>query len=203
MAEKIILNDSDEAAQRRHVTGWYDRFGKYFGQDERSARWSGCTHVKCSECGTVTDKLRADCDSCHQNGLIALFDTYPVVKWDSGTPVVLYDTDRHFFGESILDFIADRDPAKDFEIRICKCRPNYLHLVDRDDWADDLPEDGELPDNVQAAVDVLNEVIRAEAPVSWTEDVVAIDVADLRTQASANSSTLSRETPARITETKL
>jgi hypothetical protein len=187
--EPMILNESPEAAQQMTITGWYDRLGRYFGQDERSARWSGCTHVKCSECGTVTEKHHAVCDSCHQKGRIALFDTFPVVKWDGDRPVVLFDTDRFFFGEAILDFIADSDPAKDSEIRICMCHPNYLHLVESDIWEDDLPEDGELPDDVRAAVDALNQVIKAAGPVSWTEAAVAIDLVDLRARVNTFSAT--------------
>jgi len=188
--EAIILNDSTEAAQLKTVTGWYDRFGQYFGQDERTARWSGCTHVKCSECEAVTEKHRSVCDSCHQKARIAVFNAFPVEKWDGKTPVVFFDTDRFLYGESILDFIADSDPAKDSELRICKCLPNHLRLIETDVWQDDLPDDGgELPDEVQQAVDWLNHVIKAAAPVSWTETAIAIDVADLRARVSTYSAT--------------
>ncbi len=44
-------------------------------------------------------------------------------------------------------------------------------------------------DEVQAAVDALNEVIKAAGPVSWVEAPIAIDVANLRERASAYSST--------------
>ena len=187
MSEPIILNDSPEAAEQRTVTGWYDRFGQYFGGDERTARWSGSTHVKCSECGAVIEKHRSKCESCHLKERIALFNTFEVETWDGDTPVVLFGTDRYFFGESILDFIADSDPEKDSELHICKCRPNYLHLVDRDEWVDELPEDGDLADDVQAAVDALNKVIKKAGPVSWTEDSIAIDARDLRARLSASA----------------
>jgi hypothetical protein len=189
--QKIIMFDSPEAAQERTATGWYDRFNQCFGAEERMARWSGCTHVRCSECGTVIVKGQIKCPDCHKKQQIALFNTFPVEKWDGDTPVVIFDTNRYFFGESILDFIADSHPANDTELRICKCEPHYLSLVSADNWCDDLPEDGELPDAVGEAVQALNEAIKAAGPVSWYEDAIAIDVADLRAQAIARTTSSS------------
>jgi hypothetical protein len=187
--ELIIMSDSAEAAQEKTVTGWCDRFGQYFGADERTARWSGCTHQNCSDCGTVIEKNRTKCADCAKEQRIERFNTFPVEKWDGQTPVVLFDTERYFFGESILDFIADSDPAEDSDLRICKCRPHHLALIGDDNWCDDLAEDGELPEAVQLAVDALNEAIKAEGPVSWFEDAIAIDVGDLRERVNSWSST--------------
>lgn len=179
-SKPIIMFDSPEGAQKKSVEGWYDRFGHFFGEDERTARWSGCTHIRCPECGAITEKGRTKCDACYQKQRIALFESFPVEKWDGKTPLVLFDDDKHFFDDEILDYMADSDPAEDENLRICKCEPVYLHLVNSDDWVDDLPEDGELPNEVQAAVDALNEKIGAAGPVAWREDEIRIDVADLR-----------------------
>ncbi len=185
--ETTIMFDSPEAASVRTVTGWYDRFNQYFGADERAARWSGCTHVRCSECGAAAPKSSTKCEACCQKQRIALFNSYPVEMWSGETPVTLFDKDRYFFGESILDFIADLDPAKDSELCICKCTPGYLGLVSADNWADDLPKDGELPPGVEEAVLVFNDAIKAEGPVAWYEDAIAIDVADLRARVNART----------------
>jgi hypothetical protein len=54
-----------------------------------------------------------------------------------------------------------------------------------DDWCDDLPPEGDLPDSVRKALDALNEAIKAAGPVSWFEEPIAIDVADLRARVNA------------------
>ncbi|EKB5404420.1 hypothetical protein OOP60_004875 [Salmonella enterica] len=45
--EKIVMMDSDEAASIRTLTGWVDRQGRFWGNDEYQARWCGATHRKC------------------------------------------------------------------------------------------------------------------------------------------------------------
>ena len=185
--EPIILFDSPEAASEKTVTGWYDRFDQYFGADERTARWSGCTHVRCTDCGAVIPKSRTKCEDCYGKQRIALFNSFPVEKWDGETPVALFDKDRFFFGESLLDFLLDSDPAGDSDLRICKCKPGFLGLVTSDNWADDLPEDGELPAAVLEAMHALNEAIKAEGPVAWYEDAIAIDIADLRARSNGRT----------------
>jgi hypothetical protein len=106
------------------------------------------------------------------------FFALPVEKWDSTTPLCVFDTDHYFFGEDVLDWLAHHPE----DVRICKCKPGYLHGVDAEQWADDLPEDGELPEDVQFAVNVLNTAIAAAGPVCWWEDAIAIDVDDLRSR---------------------
>ncbi len=64
-------------------------------------------------------------------------------------PVALFDKDRYFFGDSNLYFIADLEPAKDSERRICTCKPRYLCLINASSWTDDMPADGELTPEVK------------------------------------------------------
>ena len=175
--EKVIMFDSPEAAQFKPVEGWVDSHGYFFGNDERTARYSGSTHTKCEACGEV-HPTRSRCDRCYREAQQKRFLEFPVEKWDGVTPLCLYGTETYFFGESVLDFIADLAP--DAEVQICKCKPGYLHTLDADDWCDDLPEDGELPDAVQTALDALNAAIKTAEPVCWWEDEIAIDVDDLR-----------------------
>ena len=116
-----------------------------------------------------------------RNGWQSSSRPYPVEKWDGETPCCVFDSDIYFFDEdSLLDYVAEHEP--DAELRICKCKPMHLSFVNEDNWADDLPEDGELPDEVAAAVEALNKAISEAGPVSWWEDKIAIDVEDLRSQ---------------------
>ena len=42
--KQIILPESPEAASVQTVTGWVSRTGRYWGNDERMARYDGSTH---------------------------------------------------------------------------------------------------------------------------------------------------------------
>jgi hypothetical protein len=169
--------DSPEAAQFKPVEGWVDSHGFFFGNDERTARYSGSTHTKCPDCGEVY-ATRSWCGPCRRKRDQEKFLSFPIEKWDGETPLCLYNTDTFFFGESVLDYIADQ--PEDAPIHLCKCKPGYLSIIDRDNWADDLPEDGELPDAVQVALDALNKAIAEAGPSCWWEDEIAIDVEELR-----------------------
>jgi hypothetical protein len=174
--ETIVMYDSPEAASVQTVTGWVSRRGHFWRDDEHMARYDGSTHKRC-ECGEVHPHS-SWCRACREKKMTEKFFALPVEKWDGETPLCLFDSDKYFFGDDILDYLAGLSESE--EVRICKCKPGYLSLLSEDGWADDLPEDGELPDEVAKAVDALNEVIKAAGPVCWWEDAVAIDVADLR-----------------------
>jgi len=46
------------------------------------------------------------------------------------------------------------------EARLVLCEPRYLHPLDGSEWEDDLADEGELSDEVGAAIDALNAVLR-------------------------------------------
>ena len=181
MEKQIIMYDSPEAATwKEGISGWVSRDGRFYGKDgEHMARWAGSTHRICETCGGQYE-TRSWCVPCHTKKRNEKFLSFPVGKWDGETPLCLFDDDKYFFGEDVLDFLADE--PEDEEFQICKCSPVYLHLIESDTWADDLPEDGELPDAVAEAMDALNEAIKKAGPVAWTEMPVAIDLEDLRSR---------------------
>ena len=176
--------DSPEAAQFKTTEGWVDSHGFYFGNDERTARYSGSTHTKCESCGEV-HITRSWCGACQRRKAQERFLSFPVEKWDGVTPCCLYGTETFFFGESVLDYVADLPIGA--EPSICKCRPGYLSTIDRDHWCDDLPEDGELDDAVRTALDALNDAIKQAGPSCWWEDDIAIDLGDLRARLGQDS----------------
>lgn len=180
--KEMVLYDAPEAATfKEGLKGWVSSNGQYWGNDEHMARWCGATHKKCETCGSINE-IRSYCRPCRDNKMAEKFDKYPVEKWDGETPLCLFDSDVYFFEEAILDYLADNP---DEDPRICKCRPNYLSQVNEDNWCDDLPDDGELPDEVATALEALNKAIAEAGPVSWYEDEIAIDVADLRSRLSS------------------
>ena len=56
------------------------------------------------------------------------------------------------------------------DLMLVICEPVYASLLDAyDQWCDDLPEDGELPDDILQAVEGLNEVLKAQQPLCWRQ----------------------------------
>lgn len=172
----MILNTSNEAAQLKTVTGWVDRDGRFWGKDERMARWSGATHIACQRCGTPHYKAWTLCNGCRDLAAIERWEKLERKPWDGESPVCLYDGDKYFFDlESFLEWCADHD-VKPQEANLVHCKPQYLSQVDEDHWADDLAEDEELPPNVLDALAALNAQIRAhKKPISWWPSEIAVD----------------------------
>lgn len=169
MAEQIVMNSSDEAAELKTVTGWVSRLGHFYGSDERLARWDGCTHVACTRCGAAVKKSRSTlCAACRTEKEIERYAALPKVEWDGETPLYSKVTDEYFFDRQALeDKLYDEDITAE-SLRLVICTPNYPRQIDYDHWCDDLPEEGELPDDIADAVAALNEVIKKSAPLSWS-----------------------------------
>jgi len=181
MTDKIIMYDSPEAATyKTGIEGWVSRDGHFYGKDEHMARWAGCTHMPCEKCGAIKER-NFWCNPCREKRKAEEFTKLPVEKWDGTTPVCVFDSDTYFFDEGeLLDFLADI--PEDQEVHLCKCEPIHLRIIDSDYWCDDLPDEGELPPEVEEAMEALNKAISAAGPVAWEEGSIAIDVADLRSR---------------------
>lgn len=159
--ETIVMFDSSEAATFRTVEGWVSRDGLFFGKDENTARYSGCTHRTCRECGAVVPKSRLVCDPCSDAKHLAKYLTFPVVEWLEG---MAYDffTDEWFSDE---DAVLDHYEENDLDIakaQLVASEPVYAREVDpMDIYEGDLPEDGEIPSDVAVAFATLNETLKA------------------------------------------
>ncbi len=178
-----VLYDSPEAAQfKTGISGWVSRDGRFYAEDEHMARFAGSTHRRCEDCGTVNQTGRG-CSVCREKINTSRFAAFPVEKWDGETPLCLFDGDKYFFGDDVIDWLADHPE----DVRVCKCKPGYLSLIGPDNWADDLPEDGDLPGPVEEAVIALNKAIAEAGPSCWWQDDIAIDVTDLRSRMSSKA----------------
>ncbi len=167
---KIILSTSDEAATyRTDIKGWVSRAGRYYGEDEDFARYDGCTHRPCEDCGAPTPKSYIRCDACQSKADVARWESLPRVEWDGETPLCEFDGDRYFFGADELYDYAENEDLRVSEMRLVVCTPRRPQEVDADYWQDDVPEDEELPPWLEDAVEQLNKVIRAHRhePLSW------------------------------------
>jgi len=181
--EKQILNTGDEAAKYvTNIEGWVDCNGRFWGKDEQAARWSGCTHIACRNCGKPTPKNYTICEDCREKKDIERYEKKDRKQWDGETPLYSEFIDKYFFdGDDLLDYLYVTEKSSE-SLRLVICCPIYLSQITEDGFYDDLPEDGELPEDVVKAIDALNDVIREQEPVSWSPGRYAaeIDVADRR-----------------------
>jgi hypothetical protein len=175
----IVMRDSPEAASIKTVTGWVSRTGRFFGQDERLARYDGCTHQKCSTegCEAIIEiRGFTICDACRHAKDLAKFNAMPRKEWD-GTGMIFSDAHDKYFNDlwEAQDALEDGETLAD--LRLIICEPNFLRQVDVDHWNDDLPEDvDELPDAVSDALEALNKAIDAAGPVSWHPGKFSVDL---------------------------
>lgn len=180
--KQIILNTDEAAAKQTTVHGWVSRDGMFYGDNERTARWAGCTHVACQECGQPTPKRYTKCEDCRLKGDIAKHAARERKPYESG---MLYsDALQRFFADDgeLLDYIADEEIDDHESLRVVLCSPIYPHEIDGDHWHDDLPEDCTLDDvapDLAAAVAAVNTVIdqmrKDGKAISWQPSKYALD----------------------------
>lgn len=183
---QIILNTDDAAAKRTTVHGWVSRDGLFYGENERTARWAGCTHVACQDCGQPTPKHYIKCANCRLKGDIAKHAARERKPYESG---MLYsDALQRFFADDheLLDYIADEEQDDHESLRVVLCSPVYPRYVDYDNWSDDLPEDATLDDvapDLTAAVSAVNAAIdqmrKDGKAIAWQPSQSALDWASI------------------------
>ena len=183
MAEsKIVMRDSDEAASLQKVEGWVSRKGRFFGWDERTARYDGATHQVCETegCGEVIPiQGRTICEECRLAKRNAKYHAMDVVEWDEKTPIVLYDDDRYFFSPDDLETYCDNQGVNVCDLQLVLCEPQYGRELDPDEFLiGELPEDNTDPltQKVYDAALEFNESVREMGPLSWCQGDVAVRV---------------------------
>ena len=167
--EKIVLSTSDEAARYVTVSGWADRHGRFWGKDERMARYCGATHMVC-ECGNVHEKTWTKCQACRDAASLERYLAMQERPWDDGDPLYSDACDMYFFSpEELVDYVLD-EPDRTYEsLRLRLCKPNHPRQIDGTEYfSEDLPEDGDLPAQLADAFEALNAVIREQGPLSWS-----------------------------------
>lgn len=181
MPDEVVPYDSDEAASIKMVSGWVDRKGFLYGphqHEEHLARWSGCTHVRCGVCGTLTPKHKPVCDPCDQRQADEKYASLPKTEWDGTTPIYSDAADRWFWNEDDLrDYCEDRGCFPN-SLRLYLGRPVMAHPIEPSDiYCDDLPDDGEIPTAVEDAFEKLNAALaECQEPLSWEVTGQAVSV---------------------------
>lgn len=164
-----IFPESEESAKFvTGISGWVDREGKFWGNNEITARYSGSTHKHCNTCGEVIERDRC-CKACYRAAQTEQYKASKKIEWDLKTPIYSQVHDEYFNGYhdliNCMEELGITDPEK---LELFICEPVKLSEIQSDYWADDLPEDGELPSEVEAALEELNTAICESDPVSWT-----------------------------------
>lgn len=176
--EKIILPESPEAAHKETREVWVDRNGRSFF-DERTARWSGTTHLRC-ECGTVVKK-NGSCRICADKREAARYAAMPKKPWDGKTPLCM-DGDRWFYSiEDVWDYMEEYDVKID-GMPLIIGEPVYARPIPDDWFANELPEETDIEDidpDLAKMIDDLNEYIRSKKVIlSWREGGFAADMSE-------------------------
>lgn len=181
---KPILPESSEAASIREVKGWVSRRGRFFGDDEESARLDGATHLKCPRCEAVNPRDHALCPSCKNQRLVERVEAMSVGD-PNGSPLYSLTLGRYFDASvDVLDHLAlevlDLSGGATAEaltkalkaLALVVCDPVRIQIVRAEVLEEDIPEsedgeDAELAKEIREALDHLNAVIRRAEPVGW------------------------------------
>jgi hypothetical protein len=185
--ETVVMYDSPEAATLVEMKGWKSRLGHFYPGDnpssEHGARWSGCTHQTCV-CGNIYEHGRVRCNSCQAKIDCEKYYALPIANWDGITPTCDDERDKYFWTkEELMDEMywqleEAKKRGEEPEMHVVIAEPHYLHQLDGSEWSDDLPDegDGELPDEVGAAIDALNAVLKEQGPSCWYPGKERIDM---------------------------
>ena len=178
MNAKIIMYDSDEAAQFKVDTiGWVDRFDHYWGDNEHAARMAGCTHHPCSGCKGSVHRGATLCQTCTKKKQAKDYEETEGKEWNGDTPLYSMLNDQFWFADFRHLFEDCEGPGHSVEdLQLYICDPEYLTPIGDDRWLDDLPSEQygqigcvELPDDVWNAVEALNEAIKKQGRVAWSQ----------------------------------
>lgn len=172
MSEEKVMRDGDDAAQIKTVTGWVSRHGRFFGEDEITARYDGCTHQRCSACEAEVPKGYGYCGSCRAARMTELYNTKPFQEWD-GEPLVIHDSDQYFFSEEDIEDYCEEHEIKSEDLQLVICEPSFCWQLEPDDiYCDILPEDCSLENiwpELWEAIETANKIIReGKRPISWS-----------------------------------
>lgn len=177
--EQQIMHSSDAAAEAVTVQAWKARGHIYL--DERIARFAGCTHVECSKCTLPTPKGWLMCSDCREDSEIEKYTVSDKRPWDGVSAIYSEASDRWFSdADELKEYCSENNiPTLSCAsvLRLYHSTPVYAKEVDAyDHFCDDLDEDQDLPDEIEAAFCALNNVIRRYGkPLSYAVGKYAVD----------------------------
>src|SRR5690554_954202 len=115
------MYDSNEAAQIKTVTGWVSRTGQFWGDNEDAARYSGCTHKPCRDCGVPVEKGWLICASCRSKSHREKWENMPFKDW-GGEPLYCMASGEYYWSEDDIEYALD-DGREVCDLMLVICEP--------------------------------------------------------------------------------
>jgi hypothetical protein len=144
MDNKIVMFNSEESAQfKTGISGWVSRNGRFYGNDERTARYDGCTHVACADCGNPAERGWLICKDCRQKRDIKKYQSMPKEEWNEEGCIYSDSHDQYFWSWDEVDDYCEDEEIKVEELRLTICVPQFK------------------------AMQEFNKVLKESAPLSW------------------------------------
>lgn len=170
--DEVILPTSEQAAiYRTGLSGWVGRHGMYWGDNpdsERLARYASSTHGQC-DCGSVCNRGWTKCDPCRNAADAARYRAMPEAEWDGVAMIYSQSQDKYYRTPSEAEEeLEDEEDGRTLgDLQLIICAPNYARELGEDFFCDELPEDGDLPNNVIEALEKFNAAIKGTI-LSWS-----------------------------------
>ena len=191
-ANKVILMSSPEAAQIKTVTGWVSSQGRFWGENERAARYDGATHKECENNPEhPIIEINSYCNICAHERRVKKYKEMEKVEWDEPTPINNFFGDEYFFSfEDLTDYCVENDTDLR-DLHLVLTEPCYIKPFDIVEHAgDDAVEDWDeydLSSELRSAIDNLNELIKKEPPISYfpTNKAIIFNEAQIKTVLDA------------------
>ncbi len=191
MNQKSDLKYS-EAAELRTLTEpqWFCKVcNRFWGNDERMARYCCSKNSECDDCGCEIPKHHCKCNSCEQKHQNERWSAKPEKVWNGEFPLHVWDDDKFFWSiEELADYLHDVDIDENEgeteldvlrSLKFTSCRPTTPRAFCVSDLFDDcLGEDQEPPENDELDK-LVNDWIKSVLPVSWEPTGDRLRVAEI------------------------
>jgi len=176
---EIITKDSEKAATKKTIHGWMSSKGRFYS-DEQTARYDGCTHAPCSNCGKLTEKMWTHCEDCREKRAIERHSKRKTKKWNGDDGIYSDFADEMFWDiESIDDYMEENNVADYATMRLLLAEPKTFRLLESDYWEEFISyDDDEIPAGLAEAIDVFNEALSKIKPRVWEPGKFAVDVSE-------------------------
>lgn len=117
-------------------------------------------------------KLYTLCDLCRYSKRVHAYNKREKKKHDG---FIFSEAKGRFFEntEDAKESLSDGESLHDLMLMVCE--PVYARQIDEDYYFDDMPEDGELPDELRSAIEEFNKKIEGVI-VSWAPGEFALEI---------------------------
>jgi hypothetical protein len=175
---KIVLpSDPEAASYRTDIRGWVSRTGLFFGDGpgaESAARYNGSTHSTCRTCSAITYREYTACHACRRVKEDAKWAAMPRAAWDGKTMLYSLTGDAYYQDlEEAQDACETSEGGTLEDLRLVICKPRYVTPLHYGAWDEWTTEDGEVPAEIEAAVDAFN-AATAGVVLGWVPGDTAV-----------------------------